>query len=216
MITRLDDLIDLIHDARDSDPISIRAWKKNQDMRHYESMVAKHGKENVRLCEICWRGVFKAKAHRLKVAGQEQYIGPICWARHKDAFKGITEDMMVEKTNDPVLDKLIGRIVDAINEHKNLVNEMQPVSIGALPPQIREAAEQAMDDWANTRYGPVDASAREICEGFIGEIETAAGKKLPAFHQYARQQCQKLEDMHQWFMASIVSHLGKLSAPFFK
>lgn len=75
--------VDFIADLRCGDQRSINAWSMNQNQKHFDRMVDKHGAENVVGCEMCWRGVLKTKAIQLG----EVTLGPTCYKRHKDALE---------------------------------------------------------------------------------------------------------------------------------
>lgn len=78
-----DYLADTLRDITSNDPQTVRAWKKNQDLKHYEQTVERHGEENVGICEACWRGALKAKAVTITNGTDDFFMGPICWKKFK-------------------------------------------------------------------------------------------------------------------------------------
>lgn len=75
-IVRVDEdfLADALRDITLEDPVTVRAWKKNQDLKHYRQTVKNHGEENVGICEACWRGVLRAKSVLITNGNEDFFI----------------------------------------------------------------------------------------------------------------------------------------------
>jgi len=114
-----DYLGDSIRDIVSSNPETMRAWDRNQNLHHYDKMVERYGEEKVGICEACFRGVLKSKAVNITNGHEDFFMGPTCWGKfkHEIAALGKTNataklrvDVVVEPDRDLMVLTLDGQV----------------------------------------------------------------------------------------------------------